>query len=68
MDDYISREEVLKLLEVEERCGYLDAGDITSVPAIDAYPCTFCAYNPPSCKDGKPCCYCPATAKREEVE
>ena len=68
MAEYIEREALLKLLEVEERYGYLDASDVYSIPAIDAYPCTFCAYDPPSSRDGKPCSYCPATAKREGGE
>lgn len=24
------------------------------------FPCDFCAYNPPSSFDGKPCAFCPA--------
>ncbi len=27
-----------------------------------ASPCTFCRFNPPSSRDGKPCCMCPAEA------
>ena len=33
--DYIEREAILRLFEVEERCGYLDVGDIHSIPAAD---------------------------------
>lgn len=33
-------------------------------PTIEAEPCTFCAYNPPSSGDGKPCTVCPAVAKK----
>lgn len=39
---------------------------IEDAQAVDADPCFFCAYCPPSSRDGKPCCYCPATPKRED--
>lgn len=48
MAEYIEREAALKLLEVEERCGYLDAGDILSIPAADvveAIRCPACAFS-----------------------
>ena len=32
------------------------------------YPCDFCAYNPPSNFDGKPCSICPAVKKMEVVK
>ena len=35
MAEYIEREAVLKLLEDEARCGYLDAADINGIPAAD---------------------------------
>lgn len=33
--EYIERDALMKLLEVEERYGYLDASDINSIPAAD---------------------------------
>ncbi len=30
--------------------------------------CDFCIYDPPSSLDGKPCCMCPAEAKRKPEE
>ena len=30
---------------------------------LSATPCDFCAYDPPSSSDGKPCTMCPARAK-----
>lgn len=38
---------------------------IENMPTVEAEPCTFCAYNPPSSGDGKPCTVCPAVAKGE---
>lgn len=38
---------------------------VNDEPTIEAEPCTFCAYNPPSSGDGKPCTVCPAVAKGE---
>ena len=38
MAEYIEREAVLKLLEDEARCGYLDAADINGIPAADVAP------------------------------
>ena len=42
--------------------------EISGLPTIEAEPCTFCAYNPPSSGDGKPCTVCPAVAKKDNEE
>ena len=36
---------------------------VKEAPTIEATPCSFCRYNPPSSGDGKPCAMCPASAK-----
>lgn len=38
---------------------------VNKTPTVEATPCTFCIYNPPSSGDGKPCTMCPAVAKGE---
>lgn len=47
---------------------YAAADIIKQQRTIDAYPCSFCVYGPPSSGDGKPCTMCPAEAKRKEGE
>lgn len=34
--------------------------------AVEAEPCTFCVYKPPSSCDGKPCTICPAHKRSTE--
>lgn len=36
---------------------------IERAPGIETDPCAFCKFDPPSCLDGKPCCFCPAAGK-----
>ena len=42
--------------------------EIAGLPTIEAEPCTFCAYNPPSSCDGKPCTICPAHKRSGDSE
>lgn len=42
--------------------------NIMNAPTIEATPCSFCRYNPPSSGDGKPCTMCPASAKEVQDE
>ena len=39
------------------------AADVVEVSELT--PCDVCAFNPPSCMDGKPCTLCPAQAKMD---
>lgn len=39
---------------------------VKASPTIEAEPCTFCAYNPPSSCDGKPCTACPAHKRSDD--
>lgn len=67
MVDYIEREALIVAYDKAHKGQPGNARKlIMEAPAIDADPCFFCAYYPPSSRDGKPCCYCPATPKREE--
>lgn len=52
--------DVIRITEVIER--------IEDAPTIEAEPCTFCVYNPPSSGDSKPYTVCPAVAKKDNEE
>lgn len=36
---------------------------IEIIPTVDAIPCSFCRFTPPSMEDGKPCGMCPAEGR-----
>ena len=40
--EYIEREAALELLKDDDRCGYLDSGDILSIPAADVVEVVRC--------------------------
>lgn len=60
--EYIEREPLLKLLEVEERYGYLDASDINSIPAADVVEVVHGRWEPHPAYKGfdrcSACCNC----------
>ena len=43
-------------------------GEKKTVPQAPQTPCDLCMYNPPSSRDGKPCCVCPASAVYRDGE
>ena len=36
---------------------------VVSQPTVEAIPCNFCRFTPPSMEDGKPCGMCPAEGR-----
>ena len=64
-NDLISRSALLDALVEGGVLPAMVRRTIERAPSIEADPCTFCKFDPPSCLDGKPCCFCPAAEKEE---
>lgn len=74
----MTKNEVIKSLKLIKSTVYL--GNRKFMDAIDCaiesleqperrwIPCDWCAYNPPSSMDGKPCTVCPAVANPEPFQ
>ena len=79
MAEYIERDKFRNILEAKAEMAmgtpkqvfYNTIAMLDLIPAADVVevseltPCDVCAFNPPSCMDGKPCTLCPAQAKMD---
>ena len=70
MADLIDRQAVLALPRNIERNKFgevveetINVVHVKKIPSVDAIPCTFCRFLPPSLEDGKPCGVCPAEGR-----
>lgn len=68
--DLIDRQVVLALPRNIERNKFgevveetINVVHVKKIPSVDAVPCNFCRFTPPSMEDGKPCGVCPAEGK-----